>query len=103
MAGRREKIEEFLKDRPNDPFLLYSLALEDVADGDDGAAVEQLDVVIGADPEYVPAYLQKGLILSRLERYEEALQVLEKGVPIAQNAGDLHAAGEMQGAIDALP
>lgn len=103
MAGRRTKIEEFLKDRPNDPFLLYSLAMEDVSDGLDQSAVERLDVVIDADPAYVPAYLQKGLILSRLELYDEARNALEAGIPVANSAGDLHAAGEMQGALDALP
>lgn len=103
MAGRRDKIQEFLKDQPNDPFLLYSLALEDVADGLEASAVERLDVVLGADANYVPAYLQKGLILSRLERYDEAQQVLEAGIPIAQQAGDGHAAAEMQGALDMIP
>lgn len=103
MAGRRERLEAFLKDQPQDPFLLYSLALEDVSDGMESTAVDRLDIVLDADADYIPAYLQKGLILSRLERYEEARSALEKGIPIAQRAGDSHAAGEMQGALDALP
>lgn len=103
MADRRQKLEEYLRANPKDPFLLYSLALEDVSDGNESTAVERLDVVLDADAKYVPAYLQKGLILSRLERFDEARQALEAGIPVANAAGDAHAAGEMQGALDALP
>ena len=102
MTDREAKIHEFLQDRPEDPFLHYGLAEALAARGETAAAVERLDVLLGLDPKYVPAFLRKGMFLVELERLDEARSTLEAGIPIAEAAGDGHAAAEMQGVLDSI-
>jgi hypothetical protein len=55
-----------------------------------------------ATPEYVPAYLQAGQLLARLDREEEARTVFRNGIAVAQKQGDQHAAGEMETFLSTL-
>lgn len=101
---RMEQLEALLRQDPDDPFLRYGLALEYASAGDDETSVRMLLELIArpAGLPYIPAYLQAGQALIRLERYEEARQVLRQGIEAAQAVGDLHAAGEMQGFLDSI-
>jgi tetratricopeptide (TPR) repeat protein len=99
---RMEQLEDLLRQDPDDPFLRYGLALEYASVGDDETCVRILQELIArpAGPPYIPAYLQAGQALIRLQRYEEARQVLRQGIAAAETVGDFHAAGEMQGFLE---
>lgn len=101
---RMAQLEVLLEEDPNDPFLRYGLAMEYAAVGEDGRCAELLLELIArpAGPPYIPAYLQAGQVLIRLERLDEARQVLQQGIEAARMAGDWHAAGEMQGFLDSI-
>jgi len=99
---RKQQLEEMLVDEPNDAFLRYGLAMEYVSAGDDRTAAQHLLDLIGVDPAYVPAYLQGGQALLRLNRFEEARDVWQRGVAAARQHGNQHAAEEMQGMLDNL-
>jgi thioredoxin-like negative regulator of GroEL len=99
-----EQIEAMLADDPDDAFLRYGLAMEHASAGDDAACVEVLRDLIArttATP-YVPAFLQAGQALVRLDRIPEACDALRQGITAARNAGDTHAQGEMQGLLDSI-
>jgi Flp pilus assembly protein TadD len=101
---RMEQIEALLAEDPNDAFLRYGLAMEHASTGDDAECVKVLRDLIArpaADP-YVPAFLQCGQALMRLDRTEEACEVLRAGITVAAHAGDTHAQGEMQGLLTSL-
>jgi hypothetical protein len=101
---RMAQIEALLADDPDDAFLRYGLAMEHASAGDDAACVNVLRDLIArtlASP-YVPAFLQCGQALVRLDRTAEACEVLKQGVDAARRAGDTHAQGEMQGLLDSL-
>jgi Tfp pilus assembly protein PilF len=100
--SRKEQLEAMLAGEPNDPELRYFLAMEHASAGDSEAAARQLLDVIAAHPDYVAAYLQAGQVLGRLGREEEARAVFQRGIASARQKGDLHAAGEMEGFLDAL-
>jgi predicted Zn-dependent protease len=104
MAGktRRQRIEDLLREDPNDSFLWYGLAMEQAGAGEHEAALWTLDELRRRDPDYVPAYLQAGQLLARLDREEEARAVFQIGIAVARRKGDLHAAGEMEGFLDGL-
>jgi len=91
---RMEQIEALLADDPADPFLRYGLAMEHASAGNDTAAVDQLSRLI-ADSPYVPAFLMAGQILNRLNRVDEACDVLRRGIAAAKEQGNSHAEGEM--------
>jgi thioredoxin-like negative regulator of GroEL len=100
--SRRQRLEEFLARHPNDPFTRYGLALECVREDDVAGALEQFSILAQQHPDYVPAYLQHAQLLVRLERREEARRVLSRGVTIARQKGDTHAADEMLQLLQSL-
>jgi predicted Zn-dependent protease len=104
MSGktRRQQLEEMLREDPGDPFLWYGLAMEQAGAGEHEAALRTFDELRRRDPDYVPAYLQAGQLLARLDREEEARAVFQIGIAVARKKGDLHAAGEMEGFLDGL-
>lgn len=95
MATRREKIEAMLADEPGDTFLRYSLAMELDKEGDHDASLAKLNELTADTPPYVPAFFMAGQQLARLDRVNEARDVLRTGIETAREQGDAHAAGEM--------
>ena len=99
---RKQQIEEMLVETPDDPELRYMLAMEHASAGDDPAAVLCFEEIIRRQPDYPPAYHMAGRALQHLSRFTEARQILERGIPIAMQQGNPHAAGEMQELLDNL-
>lgn len=102
---RMDQIEAMLAEDPDDAFLRYGLAMEHASAGDDAACVAVLRDLIArtaATTPYVPAYLQAGQALVRLDHIAEACAVLRDGIAAAQKVGDEHARGEMQGLLSSL-
>ncbi len=100
--SRKQQIEEMLADDPHDPFLRYGLAMEYVSAGQDEEAVRCFQELLHAAPDYVPAYMQAGRTLARLNRIEEARAIFQSGIAAARQQADLHAAEEMTGFLDGL-
>jgi predicted Zn-dependent protease len=100
--SRREQLEAMLADEPNDPELRYMLAMEYASAGDDEGAARRFEELLQVAPDYPPGYHQAGRTLVRLNRLAAARDVLQRGVVVAQQRGDFHAAGEMQGLLDTL-
>lgn len=96
---RMQQIEEMLRDEPNDPFLRYGLAMEHASQGNDAQAAEALIDLAQIAPDYVPAYVQAGQALLRLQRLPEARAIWTRGIAAARKCGDAHAAEEMQGFV----
>lgn len=104
---RMTQIEAMLADDPDDAFLRYGLAMEHASAGDDAAGVAVLRDLIArsAAAPYVPAYLQAGQALVRLDKIAEACAVLRDGITAAATVGTpdaLHASGEMQGLLASI-
>ncbi|MCE9566286.1 MAG: hypothetical protein K8U57_30045 [Planctomycetes bacterium] len=104
-TARMEQIEAMLAEDPDDAFLRYGLAMEHASSGDDAACVVVMQDLIARTAEkvpYVPAYLQAGQALVRLDRITEACELLRQGVEVARRVGDSHAQGEMQGLLESV-
>jgi tetratricopeptide (TPR) repeat protein len=104
MAGktRRQQLEAMLADEPNDAFLLYALAMEYAGEANDAEALRCFQKMFADKLDYVPAYLQAGQVLMRLDRLDEARATFKEGITLAQRLGDAHSAGEMEGFLDTL-
>ena len=100
--SRKEQIEAMLQDDPNDPFLRYGLAMEYVSAGEDDQAVRCFRELLAVEATYVPAYLQAGQALVRLNRLAEARDIWQGGIAVARQNGDQHAAEEMTGMLEGL-
>jgi tetratricopeptide (TPR) repeat protein len=100
--SRRELLEQFVAEKPQDAFARYGLALECAKLGDDPAASDHFHKLLELHPTYVAGYFQFGQLLARLGRLDEARKLLSDGVVVAQKAGDMHARDEMQSALTSL-
>ena len=80
---------------PQDTFLRYSLAMELEKEGKHEESLQYLCGLQADDPAYIPAFFMAGQQLARLERTQDARDVLRDGIQQAQAQGDTHAAGEM--------
>ncbi len=101
--SRREQLEQMLADDPHDEFLLYSIAMEYLSEGDAQTARQRFLEMTEKLPEYVPAYFRLGELYAKTEEHTAARDMLNRGIEIARKAGDAHAAGEMTEFRDSLP
>ena len=100
--SRRETFEALLAETPDDAELRYFLAMECLSAGDTDTALRHFQEVMTKLPDYVPAYVQAGQLYTRLGREAEARTTYQAGIAVARKKGDFHAAGEMEGFLDAL-
>ena len=102
MKTRKEILEEFVAQDPNDSFSRYALALELEKENRVSDALPQLREVIARDPGLVAAYQQLGRLLAQSGADEEAREIYRQGISVATGAGDQRARSEMQLALDML-
>ncbi len=83
MSPRAEQLTKMLERTPNDPFLLYGLALEHKKAGGPTDALHLLERVTQVDPGYSYAYYQRGQIYESLGDLPAARQAYRDGVAAA--------------------
>ena len=97
-----ETLEEFVASSPDEPLPRYALAMEYRNLGRDEQATATFRELVKRRPEYVPTYLMLAQTLIGMGQRDEARTVLESGVAAARKAGERHALGELQDALDSL-
>ena len=99
---RRELLESFVTQKPDDAFSRYGLAMECMNTGDATAAENNFRELLRRSPEYVPAYLMFAQMLGKQSRNDDAREVLSKGIAAASKAGNNHALSEMETLLNDL-
>lgn len=102
MKTRKELLEEFVDQDPDDSFSRYALALELEKEGGIDGAVPQLQEVITRDPNYVAAYYHLGRLLAKTGNIVEARDAYQRGLVAAKAANDQRASSEIQEALENL-
>lgn len=102
MKNRLEGLLKFYESDPKDTFTLYGIALEYISLKEYGKAEDFFNKIFNIDSKYVPAYMQFGQMKSSQGEIEKAKEVFEKGILVAKEIGDNHAAKEMEEFIDEL-
>src|SRR5713226_7604686 len=69
---RRQMLEEFVAEKPDDAFSRYGLAMECMNSGDPTAADTHFRALLERNADYIPAYLMYGQLLARESRTAEA-------------------------------
>ena len=100
--SRRQILEEFVAQKPDDAFSRYGLALECMNSGDSAAADQHFRALIERNAGYIPGYQMYGQFLVRESRADEARRVLSNGIEAAANAGNQHARSEMEALLNEL-
>lgn len=94
--NRLQKLLEFIKNEPNDPFLKYALATEYLNINEPAQALIYYEDLIENHPDYVGTYYHLGKLYEALERKSDAIRIYENGMKIARSANDNHSFSELQ-------
>ena len=98
--NRMEKLKEYLKAQPDDPFLNHALALEYSKEGELDLARELFIRLLQLHPAYVGSYYHLAALLLQQNQRDAAIEWYEKGMAAAKKAGDSHAFNELRAAYD---
>ena len=99
---RRTQLEAMLADSPQDTFLRYALAMELDSEEEHEKSLEIHRKLMNEDPPYVPSFFMSGQQLTKLDRTDEACEILKQGIEQARQQGDTHAAAEMAEFLEML-
>lgn len=100
--SRLEKLLEFIKNEPDDPFLKYALATEYLRINDTGKALSYYEDLVNNHRNYVGTYYHLGKLYEALGRPEDAIKTYETGMEVARDQKDNHAFSELKGVYDEL-
>ena len=93
---RRQKLEAFLAQNPDDAFTRYGIALECLREKDLAGAEVHFKALLEANPDYVPGYQMYAQTLAEHNRADEAKALLNSGIAAATRQGNQHARSEME-------
>lgn len=100
---RRLMLEQSLADDPSDTFLRYGLAVQCLREGAVEEGRARLAALIADDPSgQIAAYQQLGQSYAESGEVDAAAGILHAGINRAREAGDLHAAAEMEQLLSSL-
>ncbi len=102
MNDRLSGLLELYRKDPQDSFVIYGIALEYKSKKDYSEAEKYFKILIEKDPSYVPAYMQFAILKEETNELTEAKEIYGKGIKIAKQQGDNHAAQEMEEFLDEL-
>lgn len=102
MNDRINKLNEFLKQTPDDCFLNHALALEYIKLGDDKTAARLFQKNIDFDENYLGTYYHYAKLLERIGDEDAAVKIYEQGMERCKAAGDNHSLSELRSAYEEL-
>ncbi|MCS6823735.1 MAG: tetratricopeptide repeat protein [Cytophagaceae bacterium] len=105
-AMHPDKVEQLLKllsEEPDDPFLLYALALEYDKTGHTEQAEKMYSILLTQHSSYTPTYYHAATHYIKSRNYQKAKQVIEAGLIQTKNEGNMKAHKELYFLLDELP
>ncbi|ANH83799.1 hypothetical protein A8C56_08440 [Niabella ginsenosidivorans] len=96
------RLEELLKEQPEDAFMNHALALEYIKAGEEEKAEKVFRKILSTNPDYVGSYYHLGKLLERKGDEGEAVRIYKKGMEAAKRMGDTHAYNELRAACEYL-
>lgn len=99
--SRLDQLLEFHERDPEDPFILYGIALE-YQNFDVTKARENFDILLIKFPDYLPTYYHAAKLYEDLNQKEKAKELFNKGIEISKIQKDTHSQRELQNALNML-
>ncbi|MGB0523034.1 MAG: tetratricopeptide repeat protein [Flammeovirgaceae bacterium] len=100
MSQRLNQLIEFLEKEPNDPFLLYAIAMEYANTDQEQKAVEYYDRLLKEHSSYLPTYYHAAHFFAELDQVERAKEVFEAGIALAKLQKEEKTLRELQNAFN---
>ena len=101
-SSRLQLLLTFLKKAPNDAFTLFSIAHEYMKKSQYSTAITYFEQLEQIDPSYVGAYYHFAKALIEINKPEDAIVVLEKGIKEAERQKDRHNLAELKSLLNEL-
>jgi tetratricopeptide (TPR) repeat protein len=102
MNPRIDQLKEFLKEDPNDSFLIYALSLEYVKENQVNFAIETLLDLNNRNPNYLAVYYQLGKLYQSMGEIEKATVFFDKGMILAKKEGNIKTFSELKEAKNVM-
>jgi len=99
---RLDALKQFLEREPNDSFTRYAIGLEYASQKNYSEAIRMLEELRAMDENYVPTYYQLAEYYRAEKAPLKAIQIYREGIQKARAMNDLHAASELEAALDDL-
>jgi len=95
MNNRIQEIIQMRKEEPDDPFLLYALALEYHKIENSVRTEETFDQLLKNFPGYLPAYYQAASFYWEIQKFKKARSAFLKGIELAEKMADIKTKEEL--------
>ncbi|MES9990364.1 MAG: tetratricopeptide repeat protein [Candidatus Thiodiazotropha sp.] len=92
----RSALEKMLEQGSDNALLRYTLGSLCLKEKDPEMAAHHLAEAVKQDPQHSASWKLYGKALVALDREEEARQVYQRGIEVAEDRGDVQAAKEMR-------
>ncbi|MFN6946716.1 MAG: tetratricopeptide repeat protein [Cytophagaceae bacterium] len=100
--SRLEQLLSFLKEDPNDPFLLYAIAIEYEKSNQLDKVKEYFSFLLQHHEDYLATYYTAGKFYESIENKDLAIEVFTKGLQKAKQQNNFKTASEIQNALNEL-
>lgn len=83
------------QEQPNDPFLVYGIALEYKKTASNETAA-YFDLLLTSFPDYLATYYQAAEYFAEKGSYEKALEIYDKGINLATSLNEMKTLAELK-------
>jgi tetratricopeptide (TPR) repeat protein len=94
--------KSFMEQRPDDPFPVYSIAMEYKNAQSHEEAQQYFDILHDKFSDYLAAYFHAAANLCALERKDDAMTFYREGIELADKAGNAQTKDELVAALAEL-
>ena len=94
---RIKQLELFHQEDPNDPFVIYALAIEHLP-LNKSKSRELFDLLLSNHPKYIGTYYHAAALYTELGDLQKAEQIYEQGISMAESINEQHALKELKSA-----
>lgn len=98
---RIQQLIRFVQEEPNEPFNVYALAMEYVAN-DPAQARTYFDDLLTRFPDYLPTYYHAAALYAETNEREQAAALYDKGIDLARTQQNQKTLLELQRAQQAF-
>ncbi|NIT57468.1 MAG: tetratricopeptide repeat protein [Aliifodinibius sp.] len=104
-SNQQSKIKQLarqIKNNPSDSFSKFALALEFRKEGEFKKARILFEDILSSDPDYVGVYYHLGKLYESLDRLDDAQNLYQKGILIADEQDEQRTKKELREALQQL-